>query len=63
MSERMIAFSLRKRGQDEMKRKEIKFANTLRCSMKLSMELGRSEVSLVSFFMFSGDVRDNPEIC
>ena len=58
ISDRMIVFSLRKRVQDAVKSAQSKFANTLRLSMKLSVEFVNFEVILDSFLMYSGNVRD-----
>ena len=58
MSERMIAFSSRKRGQDAVSIAQSKFVNTLSCSVKISMDFGSFEVSFGSFLMSSGDVKD-----
>ena len=58
----MIDFILRKRWQDALKSAWINFTNTLSCSINLSMELGRFEVSFDSFLMSSGEVMDAPEI-
>ena len=62
MSESKIEFSPMKRGQDAVKSAYIKISNTLSCFMKIYMDLGSFEVSLDSFLISSGNVRDSPTI-
>ena len=62
MSESIIEFSPMKRGQDSVKSAYIKISNTLSCFMKIYMDLGSFEVSLDSFLISSGNVRDSPTI-
>ena len=62
MSEHMIYFSLRNRGQGAMKSIYIRFSDNLSCSMNPSVVLGRFEVILDSFPMSSGNVSGAPEI-
>ena len=54
----MIEFSSNNRKKDAVKIAYIKFANTLSCSVKLSMDLVGFEVSLYIFLVYLGEVRD-----